>query len=85
MTKLEQLVSGYLNGDRPLDPTATITLLREADVLSDPFAPATVEYAEYVVQVWRPSWLRGIDWHGPPDKQPTLEELRRPLWGRSET
>lgn len=82
MTKLDQLVSGYLNREGLTDPTRTITLFAEVERLPDPFAPATVEYAEHVVQVWRPSWLRGIDWHG--DGAPeTWDAIRAPLWGQS--
>lgn len=62
MTKLDQLASGYLNGEGKLDASRTITFLAEAEALADPFADATVAYAEHVVQVWRPSWMNDIDW-----------------------
>lgn len=61
MTKLEQLISGYLNPE--LDSqSALITFLLAVEELADPFAEATVEYAREVVQIWKPPWLKGIDW-----------------------
>jgi hypothetical protein len=61
MNKIEQLISGYFNPECD-DWTATGTLLYYLDLLSDPFAPATPEYAQEVVQIWKPPWLKGIDW-----------------------
>lgn len=60
-TRLQQLTSGYLSAD-PLDHTATITFLMHAEAMYDPFGDATVESAQQVVRIWRPPWLKGIDW-----------------------
>lgn len=61
MTKLEQLLGGYLNPECD-SQSALITLLLAIEELPDPFADATVEYAQEVVQIWKPPHLKGIDW-----------------------
>lgn len=61
MYKIEQLISGYLNPECD-DWSSTIILLFHLDNLEDPFTDATEQYAKEVVQIWKPPWLKGIDW-----------------------
>lgn len=59
--KIDQLISGYLNPECD-KCISTIVLLIHLEKLKDPFSEATEEYAQEVVQVWKPPYLRGIDW-----------------------
>ena len=61
MYKIEQLIGGYLNPECD-DWSSTITFLYYVDLLKDPFADADMKYAAEVVQIWKPPWLRGIEW-----------------------
>lgn len=61
MTKLEQLVGGYLNPECD-SQSSLITFLLAVEDLDDPFAEATEEYARECVQIWKPPYLKGIDW-----------------------
>lgn len=61
MYKIEQLINAYLCKDND-SLSSTITLLDCLNKLDDPFSNASESYANELVQIWRPPWLKGIDW-----------------------
>jgi len=61
MCKIDQLIGGYLNPEID-DWDSTIVFILNVEKLNDAFDDADENYAKMVVQIWKPHWLKGIDW-----------------------
>lgn len=61
MCKIDQLIGGYLNKEID-DWDSTIIFLLHLNKLDKPFDNADEAYAKEVVQIWKPPYLKGIEW-----------------------